>query len=266
MMMAANRVATVAVATAMACASALIAIVDAQTRTRSNPPSITGAWERIGPGALSATQGAGLRLPPAAQSSPPLKPQFLKEWQARQQAAREATAKGQPFGINWVKCLPDGMPGMMSGPFPMEVLQTPGQVTIIQESFTQVRRILLDRPQKGIDDVDPSFYGHSVGRWESDTLVVDTIGIKEPVQYQNVPHSDQMRIKERIHLVQPDLLWDEITVEDPVTLDKPWTFTFAYRRMPDYTLLEYICEDNREYIDEQGHQRMRLQSPPQNPR
>jgi hypothetical protein len=67
-----------------------------------------------------------------------------------------------------------------------------------------------------------------------------------------------MRIKERIRLVSADIMWDEITVDDPVTLEKPWTFTFAYRRMPDYTLLEYICEDNREYIDERGLQKMRL--------
>jgi hypothetical protein len=216
-------------------------------------PDITGSWERL----QGRGQGAGVPMPPAPQP-PPLKPEFLKQWQARQQAAREATAKGQPVGINWVNCLPDGMPGMMAGPFPMEVLQSRGQVTVIQESFTQVRRILLDRQQKAPDEVDPSFYGHSVGHWDGDTLVVDTIGIKEDVRYQNVPHSDQMRIRERIRLVQPDVLWDEITVEDPVTLEKPWTFTFAYRRMPDYTLLEYICEDNREYIDDQGLQKMRL--------
>jgi hypothetical protein len=222
-------------------------------------PDITGSWERIQGGGRG--QGAGVATPPAPQP-PPLRAQFLKDWQARQQAARDATAKGQPIGINWVNCLPDGMPGMMQGPFPMEVLQSKGQVTIIQESFTQIRRILLDRPQKPLDAVDPSFYGHSVGRWEGDTLVVDTIGIKEDVRYQNVPHSEQLRIRERIRLVQPDVLWDEITLEDPVTLEKPWTFTFAYRRMPDYTLLEYICEDNREYIDDQGLQKMRLTPPP----
>ena len=193
--------------------------------------------------------------------APPLKTAYLGEWRARQQAAREATAKGQPIGINWVNCLPDGMPGMMQGPFPMEILQTQGQVTIIQESFTQVRRILLNRPQKKTDEVDPSFYGHSVGRWNGDTLVVETVGIKEDVRYQNVPHSSAMRITERIRLAQPNVLWDEITIEDPDTLEKPWTFTFAYRRMPDYTLLEYICEDNREYIDEKGLQRMRLGAP-----
>jgi hypothetical protein len=241
----------------------LLAASSMQT-ARNSPtaaiPDITGSWERMGPGALGRGQGTDPRTPPPVPT-PPIKAQYLKQWQAKQQAAREATAKGQPIGINWVNCLPDGMPGMMQGPFPLEILQTKGQVTIIQESFTQVRRILLDRPQKPFDEVDPTFYGNSVGRWEGDTLVVDTIGVKEHVQYQNVPHSMQMRIKERFRLVAPDTLWDEITVEDPVTLDKPWTFTFAYRRMPDYTLLEYICEDNREYIDEKGLQKMRLTAP-----
>jgi hypothetical protein len=223
-------------------------------------PDITGAWERVGPGALAGGQGTDTRTPPPVPP-PPLKAAYLGDWKARQQAAREATAKGQPIGINWVNCLPDGMPGMMQGPFPMEILQTRDQVTIIQESFTQVRRILLNRPQKKSDEVDPSFYGHSVGRWTGDTLVVETVGIKEEVRYQNVPHSSGMRITERIRLAQPNVLWDEITVEDPETLEKPWTFTFAYRRMPNYTLLEYICEDNREYIDEKGLQRMRLGGP-----
>jgi hypothetical protein len=70
-----------------------------------------------------------------------------------------------------------------------------------------------------------------------------------------------MRIKERIKLVSPDILWDEITIDDPATLEKPWTFTYALKRMPDYTLLEYICEDNREYADDQGVQRIRIDVP-----
>lgn len=257
--MAAKRIAFV-MAALLTCAGILAAASGFQTpKSGAAVPDITGSWERFQGGQRGA-QRNDARVPPPAPA-PPLKPQYLKEWQARQQAAREATAKGQPIGTGWVNCLPDGMPAMMNGPFPLEFLQSKGQVTIIQESFTQVRRILLDRQQKPADDVDPTFYGNSVGRWEGDTLVVDTIGIKEHVRYQNVPHSSQMRLRERIHLAAPDILWDEITMEDPVTLEKPWTFTFAYRRMPDYTLLEYICEDNREYIDEQGLQKMRLTSP-----
>ena len=73
-----------------------------------------------------------------------------------------------------------------------------------------------------------------------------------------MPHTKDLRIKERIHLVAPNILWNEITMEDPAVLEKPWTVTIAYRRMPDYTLLEYICEDNREYRDANGIQQIRV--------
>jgi hypothetical protein len=222
-------------------------------------PDISGPWERYG----GFGRGARANDPtiPPPNPPPPLKGEYLKEWQARVQAARDADAKGTPLASNATYCLPEGMPAMMGATFPIEFLQSRGQVTIIEEAFTQVRRILLDRPQKPLDEVEPSFYGRSVGHWDGDTLVVDTIGIKEDIRFQNAPHSKQLRISERIHLVSPDLLWDQLTMEDPVTLEKPWAVTFAYRRMPDYTLLEYVCEDNREYADDKGFQRTRIGSP-----
>jgi hypothetical protein len=230
----------------------------AQTKPSAQVADITGAWERYGfvPGQRGGGPPDPTIPPPATQ--PALKPEFLKQQQARVQAVREAAAKGEPLASDNVHCIPEGMPAMMGAQFPMEILQSRGQVTIIEEAFTQVRRILLDRPQKAIDDVEPGFFGHSVGRWEGDTLVVDTIGIKENVRFQNAPHSNQMRIRERLHLVSPTILWDEITIQDPVTLEKPWQVTYAYRRMPDYTLLEYVCEDNREYADDKGLQKIRV--------
>ena len=223
----------------------------------SGVPDITGSWERLGFGAR-LPEAQRQFLPPAGGGQPPLKPEPRKEWQARVQAAREADAKGQPLATNATACLPEGMPAMMGATFPMEILQSKGQVTVIAEAFTQIRRILLDRPQKALADIEPGFYGSSVGRWEGETLVVNTIGVKESVRFQNAPHSPDMKITERIHLVAPDILWDEITIDDPATLEKPWTVTNAYRRMPNYTLLEYICEDNREYADDQGRQKIRI--------
>jgi hypothetical protein len=70
-----------------------------------------------------------------------------------------------------------------------------------------------------------------------------------------------MRIRERIHLVSPTELRNDLTIEDPAMLEKPWQVTFVYRRMPDYTLLEYVCEDNREYADDQGRQKIRVDQP-----
>jgi hypothetical protein len=230
----------------------------AQGALSANRPDLSGSYDRYrgAPGARGAP-GQDPNVPSPAPP-PPLKPQYLKEWQAKLQAAREADAKGEPLAATVVQCLPEGMPGMMNGPFPMEILESKGQVTIIQEAYNQVRRIVLDQPQKPLDDVEPGFYGHSVGHWQGDTLVVDTVGIKESVRYQNMTHSREMRIKERIRSVAPDIVWDEITIEDQVTLEKPWTYTLAYKRTPGYTLLEYICEDNREYADDRGVQKIRI--------
>ena len=73
-----------------------------------------------------------------------------------------------------------------------------------------------------------------------------------------MPHSDRMRITERIRLVAPGVLHDQVTIDDPVVLEKPVTFTYAYRKMPGYKMVEFVCENNREYVDEQGKVRMRL--------
>ena len=235
------------------------ATLAAQQKT-ATPPNISGAWERYGFNLGQATADGQRRdgTAPPRSEQPTLKPAFQKEYQDRLAAIREANAKGAPLATGAVQCLGEGMPAVMGATFPIEFLQSPGQVTVIEEAFTQVRRIKLDQPQKKIEDVEPSFYGHSVGKWEGDTLVVDTVGVKESVRYQNVPHSDQMRIRERIHLVAPNILWDEITIEDPVVLEKPFNIYYAYRRMPDYTLLEYICEDNREFRDSNGVQQIHV--------
>jgi hypothetical protein len=193
-------------------------------------------------------------------TTPPLKPEYRPVWEERQAAARAAGARGEPLATSATFCLPQGMPSMMGGggPFPMEILVSEGQVTIIQEAYNQVRRIYLDRPQLALADVEPGFYGRSVGRWEGDTLVVDTIGIKESVEFRNVPHTANMRITERIRLAAPDVLVDEMTIEDPEILTRPWNVTFTFGRLPGYEIMEYVCEDNREYADETGATRVRI--------
>ncbi len=215
------------------------------------PPDLTGSWERYrGP--------AGDAANPPPEPPPPLKASLLAEWEARRAAEREANARGEPLASNVTHCIPDGVPSMMNGPFPFEFLQNATQLNITQEAYSQIRRIYLGKPQVTLDDIELGFYGRSVGEWRGDTLVVDTIGIKEYVRFRDVPHTRDMRITERFRLVRPDILWDEITIEDPAVLEKPWTLTFAYKRMPDYEIIEYVCEDNREYADENGVTRLRV--------
>ena len=226
----------------------------------SSPPAVhglTGTWNRYPQ--LGEAPDPKLPPPPPPVPPPPLKAQYKPAWDAKQQAIKDADARGEPPFTDYVKCLPDGMPTMMIAMFPMEVLQTPGQVTIMQEAYNQVRRIYLNEKQIPIEDAEPGYWGHSVGHWEGNTLLVDTVGIKPTVTFRGVPHSDQMRIHERIEMLRPDFFEDHITVEDPVYLTAPWSFSYAYTRLPHYKMLEYVCDSNREYKDPKtGGTRMRL--------
>jgi hypothetical protein len=226
--------------------------VDAQSNGAVN---LTGAWVPLGGG-----RGLDPNLAPPPASPMVLKPDYAKAFEARRVADAEATKRGEPPASAAVLCMPYGMPRMMAvASYPIEILQTPGQITIVTEAFSEVRRVYLNRPQAPIDEVPPGYYGHSVGRWEGDTLIVDTVGIKESVPgYNGMPHSDRMRITERFRLLTPDVLHDQITIDDPVVLEKPMTYTLAYRRLPDYQMVEFVCENNREYIDEQGRVRMKV--------
>jgi hypothetical protein len=244
----ATRLATIAVlVTAFA-----VPAVHAQSRT--TPPDFSGAW-----GPYRGGRGADPKLAPPPSTPAVLKPQYAKAYDARRKAETEANQRGEPLATSGSMCVPYGVPSMMSvAVYPVEFIQTPKQITIIAEAFSEVRRVYLDKPQAKMGEVPPGYYGRSVGRWEGDTLVIDTIGIKETVQYQRMPHSDQMRITERIRLITPDILHDQITIEDPVVLEKPFTYTLAYRRMPDYEMVEFVCDNNREYVDENGVVRMKI--------
>ena len=224
------------------------AVVTAQSEaTKSAAPDLSGVWSPAG--------GRG-----GAPPSPlVLKPGYKERYDAQRAKEREANARGEQLASTGL-CEPYGMPSMMQvAVYPMEIIQRPEQVTIIGEAFSEVRRIYIGKQQLTFDDVDPGYYGHSVGRWDGDALVVDTIGIKPAVRgYQGMPHSEKMRISERIRKTGPAALQDQITIEDPVVLDKPYTYTLNYKFVPNYEMVEFVCENNREYVDENGVVRLRL--------
>jgi len=221
---------------------------------------INGSWEGYPPRAAGLGSNAPRTIPgPAPMPEPPLKPEYLDKWKAQQAKNAELTRQGLPPVSSGMACLPEGMPGMMQATFPMEVLETPGQVTVIQEAFTQVRRIYLDEEPLAPEDAEPAFAGHSAGKWDGTTLVVQTVGVKESVLFRNAPHSANMRITERIRLINDDFMENQVTVEDPEYLTKPWTWTWMYRRWRGYKLQEYVCEDNRYFEDPSlSYQRLRV--------
>jgi hypothetical protein len=150
-------------------------------------------------------------------------------------------------------CLPPGMPRIMSWPYPVQVLVTPGEVTLVLEGDMQVRHIHTDGRDHPADP-DQTFNGDSIGHWEGDTLVVDTVGLAPQAAIaQGVTHTSKEHIVERFRLADPDLLEVKTRVEDPGVLAKPWDFTARYVRHPDWSIAEYICEqNNRNSVDAEG--------------
>jgi len=236
----------------------------------SKLPDFSGVWERGGGGGGGAPRGAA----PAPGATPPrggaaggggaaprgnagapaaggrgggmsLTPEY--------EAKRRAYQANPPQDTAASNCLPPGMPGIMTQPYPMEFLLTPGKVTIVIEAYTQVRHIYTDG-RKLPEDPDPRFFGTSVGHWEGETLVVDTIGFSpDTMLAAGVPHSDKMRILERFRLTDPDTMSIETTITDPEALTAPYTTTSSLRRHRNWTISEYICEqNNRNGVDDKG--------------
>ena len=155
----------------------------------------------------------------------------------------------------------------MNQPDPMEYLLTPGKVTIIIEAYTQVRHIYTDgRPLPA--DPDPSFFGTSVGQWDNDTLVVETVGFEDVPRGLNFPHSDKMKITERFHLTDSDSMAVETTITDPEALTMPYIMgARTLRRHRNWTVAEYICEENnRNFIDANGKAGINLANPLASPK
>jgi len=225
-----------------------------------DPQDFSGTWDRY-PQALDAGRDPTTLAIPAPDPipDPPLRPEFVDAWKAERKRFADANAAGAPIATGYTHCIPDGMPAMMQGMFPMEVLMTPRQVTFIQEAYNQVRRVYLNDTLPAVDDAEPGFWGHAVGHWEGNDFVTETIGIKDYVQFRNVPHSAGMRIRERMRMLDADHFENEVTIEDPEYLTGPWQWKWVYQRRPGYKMYEYVCEDNREYADpETGEARMRI--------
>jgi hypothetical protein len=146
-------------------------------------------------------------------------------------------------------CLGTGMPGSMlgSGGYPMEIIQRPEQITVIYEAHTELRRIYTDGRKVNMDDIFPSRNGFSLGRWEGDTLVVETSKLKEQVD-QAAAHSEQARIVERYRLTKgakgEKILEAELTMTDPVFYAAPVTVTKRWSPAePGTFMMYYECAE-----------------------
>jgi hypothetical protein len=154
-----------------------------------------------------------------------------------------ATADSEDPILN---CLPPGVPRIMLIPFPMQIIQIPGEAIMLFEYDHYIRHIYLNRPEHP-KELDLTWMGDSIGWWERNILVVDTIGLNDKTWLDQVghPHSDALHVVERIRRVDHDTLLDDLTIDDPKAYKKPWTGQQIFKLRANWHLLEYVCQDER---------------------
>ena len=244
-------------AAALGLGLAAAAVLSAQA-----PPDFSGVYYPVNPFGnfaggpkKGATQGPPAKptvSAPVADGSngrrpdePSLTPEYLAKWQMISKTLIAGSSQYDPIA----RCLPPGMPAVMSMFYGMEVMQNKDKITFFSELNDAMRRVYLDgrKPSQKVLD-DPTYAGYSMGHWEGDTLVVDTVAIREDTFIEGItPHSDAMTVKERIRLTEPGLLEDRIIVTDPKALTKPWETVKTYRKAKPGSgtdeLREFACAE-----------------------
>jgi hypothetical protein len=170
--------------------------------------------------------------------------------------ARTAADPGYEIPERTSNCEAPGMPYMMVMPYALEFLFTPGKITVNQEAQMQVRRIYTDGRALP-ENPDPTYFGYSVGRWEGETLVVETVGTRpgQRLGIRGITNGPNLKITERIYLdeANPDLMHLDFTYEDPDVLEQPWTQTHTFRRNRGWEQIEYLCDGHdRHPINDEG--------------
>jgi hypothetical protein len=145
-------------------------------------------------------------------------------------------------------CAPVGFPRVFLHPFPIQIIQTPGEVVMLFEWDSLRHQIFTDGRQHDTS-LGPLWMGDSVGHWEGDTLVADTVNFNDKTWLDRMghPHSDALHVVERIRRVDHDHLVDDLTFEDPKAYTKPWTTRIEFSLRPKWTLEEQFCEDEESF-------------------
>ena len=150
-------------------------------------------------------------------------------------------------------CLPNGLPRQIPSPYAQQWIQTPDQLVILYEYMHFFRVIPFGEPNRPhATDIEPTYMGTSIAWWESDTLVIDTVGLTEWVLDAYHPsdggsrrHSDQLHMVERLSFTSPKDVSYEVTIDDPVIFTRPWVQPWAMELKPSWDgLFEMVCEDN----------------------
>jgi hypothetical protein len=142
-------------------------------------------------------------------------------------------------------CLPQGVPKINAAPAPWRIVQTPGYIVIVYEAFNLWRQVFLDGRQLA-RDLNPTWMGYSTGKWEGDTLVIDTRGFngKAWLDQLGKPSTEALHVVERFRRKDFGHMDLQITIDDPKAYTRPWKVTQEVHLLPDAELLEFICNEN----------------------
>jgi hypothetical protein len=204
-------------------------------RTSDGTPDLTGVYSNPPRGTSSQTITPMSNLP----RTPTLKPGAEKF-----KVVRPAEDTGQ-----YAACLPPGVPQIFAVPYFFQIVQSPRFVVIVYEYLHLFRVIPVDGTPQPLDP-DPFWMGHSVGHWEGDTLVVDSIGFNDKTEISGYRHTEDLHVTERFRRVDYDTLQYEAVVEDPNVFQAPWVVARNFSFRPEFDLVdEFVCENNRNYRD-----------------
>jgi hypothetical protein len=166
-------------------------------------------------------------------------------------AVEDSNDPVNPTTVAALGCFPPGVPRIYLQPFPMEIVQTQGRVLIIYEFSHLIRQVFTDG-RKHNTDLGATWMGDSIGTWEGDTLVVDTIGFNDKTWLDRAghPHSTELHVTERIRRPNFGSLDIDVTVDDPKVFTKPWTVAVHMKPLLDTEMIDFMCQDNNKDI---GH-------------
>jgi hypothetical protein len=221
-------------------------------KTADGKPDLSGVWQNVGRGQGQPREQVSLDEKPLAtfanigagfKDGLPLRPEaaaVLKERMAN-------FSKDNPD----VWCLPLGNQQFNVHSFPRKIIQNPEVIVILYETHMGIRQIFTDGRPLPNNDPQPWFFGYSVGRWEGDTLVVETIGFKDGgwLDINGSPLSEKARTIERFRRTAYGTLEIEQTIDDPVNYTRPFTTRLNWRLMPDTEIMEMVCTENNQSIN-----------------
>ena len=200
-------------------------------KTPDGKPDFSGIWQAHDGRYLNNLAADGVEVP-------------MQPWAAKLLRERqENQAKDRPSG----ECLPHSVTDFDAHFTPKKLIQTPGVLVILFESYHSWRQIFTDGRALP-ESREPAWFGYSAGKWEGNTLVVDTVGLNEKTWLDDIghPHSDALRIIERFR--RPDFghMVVQVTIDDPKAYTKPWTVSIPWEYVADTELLDWVCENNKD--------------------